>query len=343
LYSSRSAGNRAHKHARAKGGIVGAEDPMANRIDTGVTVQKPPPIPPPQKPGRRFPWRLWLYALAMTAAAGAGGYYTYQFHKSEGVEKDAHAVCEKKLAGQQGSADASAKKLTACETDLGSATVQVKQLSDQLAQTGQHLDASQGELAQLRAAKAEADKRMAAIADIQKQFARMIDTGQLRVTARHGELVLSLPSEVLFPSGSAELSKQGEYAVVQVAGVLRRYPERRYLVVGHTDNQDIAKPKPGAPAPACAPIDNWQLSTERALTVTRVMVTAGMDPKNLLPAGAGEHDPVASNATADGRQKNRRIEIALLPAINELPPLPPSLSGSGAGSAAKPATGSASP
>ena len=317
---------------------------MANRPDTGVTVQKPPPTPP-QKPGRRFPWRLWLYAIAMTAAAGAGGYYTYQFHHDKGVAEDKRDACDKKYAAQQGSAAAFTKKLTDCETALGSATVQVKGLSDQLAQTGQHLDASQGELMQLRAAKAESDKRMAAIADIQKQFAKMIDTGQLRVTARHGELVLSLPSEVLFPSGSAELSKQGEYAVVMVAGVLRRYPDRRYLVVGHTDNQDIAKPKPGTPAPACAPIDNWQLSTERALTVTRVLVTAGMDPKNLLPAGAGEHDPVASNATADGRQKNRRIEIALLPALAELPPLPPSLSGDGAGSgsAGKPATGSASP
>jgi chemotaxis protein MotB len=317
---------------------------MANRPDTGVTVQKPPPTPP-QRRGRPFPWRLWLYAILMTAAAGYAGYRTYQFHHDEGIDKTDKAKCEKDLAARQGSDAANAKKLTDCETALGSATVQVKGLSDQLAQTGQHLDASQGELTQLRAAKAESDKRMAAIADIQKQFARMIDTGQLRVTARHGELVLSLPSEVLFPSGSAELSKQGEYAVVEVAGVLRRYPDRRYLVVGHTDNQDIAKPKPGAPPPACAPIDNWQLSTERALTVTRVLVTAGMDPKNLLPAGAGEHDPVASNATADGRQKNRRIEIALLPALAELPPLPPSLSGAGAGSgsAAKPATGSASP
>ena len=306
---------------------------MANRPDTGVTVQKATPSKPP----RPFPWRLWLYAIIMTGAAGYAGYWTYQFHHRAGVAQDDQAKCEKDRAAQQGSVAANAKKLTDCETALGGATVQVKGLSDQLAQTGQHLDASQGELAQLRAAKAESDKRMAAIADIQKQFAKMVDTGQLRVTARHGELVLSLPSEVLFPSGSADLSKQGEYAVVEVAAVLKRYPDRRYLVVGHTDNQDIAKPKPGAPAPACAPVDNWQLSTERALTVTRVMVTAGMDPKAILPAGAGEHDPVASNATADGRQKNRRIEIVLLPAISELPPLPPSLT-DGAGSAApKPA------
>ncbi|MEO8551404.1 MAG: OmpA family protein, partial [Kofleriaceae bacterium] len=85
----------------------------------------------------------------------------------------------------------------------------------------------------------------------------------------------------------------------------------------------------------CAPKDNWQLSTERALTVTRVLVAAGMDMKNLIPAGEGEHDPIAANTSADGRAKNRRIEIALLPAISELPPLPASLQQDGAGSGAK--------
>jgi len=113
--------------------------------------------------------------------------------------------------------------------------------------------------------------------------------------------------------------------------------------VGHTDNQDFVKPKTGAgsgsaaPAAGCIPTDNWQLSTERALTVTRVMTTAGMKPENLIPAGEGEHDPLESNATAAGRQKNRRIEIALLPALSELPPLPPSLTDG------EPATHSASP
>ena len=56
-----------------------------------------------------------------------------------------------------------------------------------------------------------------------------------------------------------------------------------------------------------------------------MLVTAGMDAKNLIPSGVGANDPVASNNTAAGRQKNRRIEIALLPAIDELPPLPPNL------------------
>ncbi|MGE5186914.1 MAG: flagellar motor protein MotB, partial [Acidobacteriota bacterium] len=110
--------------------------------------------------------------------------------------------------------------------------------------------------------------------------------------------------------------------------------------VGHTDNQDFAKVRPGAGSAAAGPqpciaTDNWQLSTERALTVTRVLSTAGMKQENLIAAGEGDHDPIASNATSEGRQRNRRIEIALLPAINELPPLPASLKDeTGNGSAA---------
>jgi chemotaxis protein MotB len=271
---------------------------------------------------RRFPWRLWLYAIIMTAVAAAGGYFVWQYRGKASDASDAVTDRDKKLAEANGKV----AQLTDCETKLGASTLKSDGLQKQLDEGTKNLTASAAELVQLRAQKAEADKRQAAIEDIQKQFAKMIDTGQLRVSARRGQLVISLPSEVLFSSGSADLSKTGEYAAVEVAAVLKKFPDRRFLVVGHTDNQDFAKPKAGTTeAAACVPKDNWQLSTERALTVTRVLVTAGMRQENLIAAGVGDHDPIASNTTPDGRQRNRRIEIALLPAINELPPLPASL------------------
>lgn len=302
---------------------------MANRADSDAPAKAGP------KP-RRFPWRLWLYAILMTAAAGAGGYFAYQFHDRGQTDAAAWAKCKSSADSMKKQADEAKTKSANCDTALSASTQKAQQLEQQLGEFSKNLNASKDELEKLRAQKAEADKRMAAIEDIQKQFAKMIDTGQLKISARRGELVISLPAEVLFPSGSAELSKTGEYAVVEVAAVLKKFPERRYLIVGHTDNQDFAKTKPGTPVvPTCAPADNWQLSTERALTVTRVLVTAGMDPKNVIAAGEGDHDPVASNATPDGRAKNRRIEIALLPAINELPPLPAGLADEAAGSGAK--------
>jgi chemotaxis protein MotB len=281
------------------------------------------------RPVRGFPWRLWLYAIVITGAAGAAGYFAWQYREQALRGDDDHADCTKNLTALRTQAADSTKQATECKASLADATKKAAGLEQQSGEVAKNLNATKDELTQLRAQKADADKRMAAIEDIQKQFAKMIDTGQLQVAARHGALVVSLPAEVLFPSGSSELSKQGEYAVVEVAGVLKKFPDRRYLVVGHTDNQDFAKSKS---PDVCAPKDNWQLSTERALTVTRVLVTAGMASKNLIPAGEGEHDPIAPNTSADGRQKNRRIEIALLPAINELPPLPASLTGAGSGS-----------
>jgi len=288
------------------------------RADSGVPVTGGP------KP-RRFPWRLWLFAILMTGAAGAGGYFTWQY-RSAGKDKASDlSTCTKNLGALQTSTGKVATDLKACTDQLGAATLKSTQLEKTATESTKDLTATQAELVALRAQKAEADKRMAAIEDIRKQFAKMIDTGQLRVSARRGQLVLSLPAEVLFPTGSADLSKQGEYAVVEVGAVLKKLPNRRFLVVGHTDNQDFVKPKDAPASAVCVPQDNWQLSTARALTVTRVLVTAGMDAKNIVPSGVGAHDPIADNGTPAGRQKNRRIEIALLPALEELPPLPANL------------------
>jgi chemotaxis protein MotB len=292
-----------------------------SRSDSGVPVAGGP------EP-RRFPWRLWLYAILMTGAAGAGGYFAWQYRSAGTSAASELSSCAKNLGALQTSTGNVSTDLKSCTDQLGAVTLKSTQLEKAATDTGKNLSATQEELTALRAQKAEADKRSAAIEDIRTQFAKMIDTGQLRVSARRGQLVLSLPSEVLFTTGSADLSKPGEYAVVEVAAVLKKLPHRRFLVVGHTDTQDFVKPKDaggGSASVACAPQDNWQLSTARSLTVTRVLVTAGMNAKNLVPSGVGANDPIADNATPAGRQKNRRIEIALLPALEELPPLPANL------------------
>jgi chemotaxis protein MotB len=293
-------------------------------------MAQPPPTPSSGKKPRGFPWRLWLYAIVMTAGAAAGGYFTWQYRSTaKKANADAKTCATTLKVAQDGNAKHD-KDIKTCSDALGAATLKVTELEKSNTEGYKNLTASQAELVALRAQKAEADKRMAAIEDIRKQFAKMIDTGQLKVSARRGQLVISLPSEVLFTTSSADLSKQGEYAVVEVAAVLKKLPDRRFLVVGHTDNVEYVKPK-GAPdagsaSVACPiPSDNWTLSTARALTVTRVLVTAGMDAKSLVPSGVGANDPIDSNATAEGKKKNRRIEIALLPAINELPPMPANL------------------
>ncbi len=271
---------------------------------------------PPAKPGRRFPFRLWAYAILMTAATGGAGYLAWTLRADNQHKDRADQACAGALAPAQADARAAGERATTCEGELGKVAAQARANDEQLAKMQSNLSATRDELTALRAQRVEAEKRLAAIAEIQAQFAKMIDTGQLKVAARRGSLVVELPAEVLFPSGSAELSEKGQIAVLEVGVVLKQFPDRRFLVVGHTD---------AVPLKNSVFKDNWELSTARALTVTRFLAKAGMKPDSLVPAGAGEHDPVTGNASASDRQRNRRIEIQLLPAITELPPLPANL------------------
>jgi chemotaxis protein MotB len=249
--------------------------------------------------------RSWIHAIVMALAAGAAGYFGWQFRAEGARASSALAMCSQELEPARERADASTRRAQVCEEELLDFAAQLEDLST-----------TKEELRALRSQREEDEKQMAAIAEIQAQFAKMIDTGQLKVFARRGNLVVELPAEVLFRSGSADLSDQGELSVLEVGFILKRFPERRFLVVGHTDN---------VPLKNASFQDNWELSTARALTVTHVLVKAGMKSSSLIAAGAGEHDPVGSNARPADRQRNRRIEIQLLPAIAELPPLPATL------------------
>jgi chemotaxis protein MotB len=280
---------------------------------------KPGKLAKPAKPPRGFPFRLLFYALLMTAAAGGAGSYGWkkrgEVNNLEG-KLEATATVQKSLTECTTAKADTEKKLADASASYTALGEKCKQTEDQVTRIGADLSASKEELAALRTQRAEMEKRMKAVADIQAQFAKMTDTGQLQVSARRGSLVVNLPAEVLFPSGSSELSEDGKLKVLEVGFILKKIPDRRFLVVGHTDN---------VPLKGAGGMDNWQLSTNRALTVTRVLVQAGMKDDTLVAAGAGESDPLVKNESPQNRARNRRIEIQLMPALSELPPLPPSL------------------
>jgi chemotaxis protein MotB len=123
-------------------------------------------------------------------------------------------------------------------------------------------------------------------------------------------MLISLPNDVLFDSGSAVLKQAGRSAVAQVAKALAGLTDRQFLVAGHTDDKPIHTNR----FPS-----NWELSTARAVVVTRALVTAGMKPDTLGAVGYGEFDPIVANDTPDHRAQNRRIEIQLQPNLSELP------------------------
>lgn len=290
--------------------------------DSGVAVNKP-------VQGRRFPWRLWLWALVMTAAAGAGGYFTWYYRTEAATASSKQSECEGSRKTLEAAASnckseavAAGQKLTETSQKLDAVTSEHGKVRGERDELAKNLNITKEEVVALREAKEKAEARAKAIDDISKQFAKLLGQGELKIAARRGSLVLSLPAEVLFPSGVAELSKDGEIKVLEVAFNLKQFPGRRFMVLGHTDNQP--------PQKNGIYKDNWELATARALTVTRVLAQGGVNKKNLIVAGAGEHDELVPNANAAAMGRNRRIEIVLLPALDELPPLPPSLEEGGA-------------
>lgn len=157
----------------------------------------------------------------------------------------------------------------------------------------------------------EARKRQAELDRLTARFRQMVDSGDLSVKIRRGQMVVQLPSAVLFRSGKADLSKRGKKTLTGVAKILRSLPRRKFTVAGHTDNRPLGKGDDFA--------NNWELSSARAVQVTRHLIGAGVAPRNLVAAGYGQYAPIASNRTRRGRQLNRRIEIILEPDLEKLP------------------------
>jgi chemotaxis protein MotB len=137
----------------------------------------------------------------------------------------------------------------------------------------------------------------------------------LAVNVRHNKMVISLPGDVLFDSGHETLKKEGKEILLKVAGVIKADPQlasRDYEVAGHTDNQPLGH----------GPFkDNWGLSLMRAREVLEFLVDpaqGALPTQHWNAAGFADTDPVADNSTPDGRQKNRRCELIVLPSVEEM-------------------------
>lgn len=173
----------------------------------------------------------------------------------------------------------------------------------------ERLKATKSELAELRKARAQTEERLERFRAIANKFASMVQSGKLKVKIRDGKMVIELANNILFDSGSTRIKDDGQAALQELAGVLQQIKKRDFLVAGHTD--DVGKAEA-----------NWELSTKRAVEVVQFLQDNGVDPTKLAAAGYGEYDPVASNETKEGKALNRRIEIIMMPNLEELPSIP---------------------
>lgn len=133
----------------------------------------------------------------------------------------------------------------------------------------------------------------------------------LTVEIKNGKVYVSLTDKLLFPSGSIIIDEKGRQALTQLSAVLKEQPEINIAVEGHTDTQkvnNLGQIK-----------DNWDLSVLRSTSVVRFLTETGkVESVRMTATGKGEFQPLESNASADGRSRNRRIEIVLSPKLDEL-------------------------
>jgi len=141
------------------------------------------------------------------------------------------------------------------------------------------------------------------IAERQEKPTGFEGIGDVEYDPTKGTITVTLPNTILFDSGKAALKKATSVELDHIRSVLQsQYVGRQVDVVGHTDTDPIKK-SPWK--------DNWELSAQRALSVARYLIKRGIPDDKIRAVGCGESQPIASNATASGKARNRRVEIVV--------------------------------
>jgi len=240
------------------------------------------------KPRSNGPWIMAFLALA---GAAGGGYWLHQGRQH--ARQDAAAATQRAQAAEGEKTELAQKveKLEAEKTELATAKEELSK----------DVQAKTGELAQLKGT----------FDGLQDKMKDEIAKGDIRLSQSGGKLRVDLVDKILFDSGEAVISKRGEGVLSRLGGVLAAMDDKQIQVSGHTDSNPISeKLAPQFPT-------NWELSVTRAVNVVRFLEEkANVPARNLIATGYGQYHPIASNKSAAGRARNRRIEILLTPSLD---------------------------
>jgi chemotaxis protein MotB len=298
-------------------------------VHPGVSLR--PLMTPPLSLGRR-PLRAGLVSALLGSAASmlTGCGYSedeWQAQLAKYSELDSQHKQDQAALHQTKDELASSKaRVAALTAELSKMGVDVETLSRKLLEEGTEKERLSADVDELKRAVSEYQGRAAQLERIRGRFEVLREKLQrltklgLKVEVRHNRMVISLPGDVLFPSGKDQLRDGGKDVLMAVADVIRndaQLAERFFQVAGHTD----AQPLNGGPFK-----DNWGLSAMRARTVLVFLISkvdsrdggGGLNPTRLHAAGYGETDPIAPNETPADREKNRRVELVLMPNVEEM-------------------------
>jgi chemotaxis protein MotB len=136
-----------------------------------------------------------------------------------------------------------------------------------------------------------------------------MDDPDININVEKGVIMISIADNLLFKSGSYDVSDKAKGVLAKVAKVINSKPDFECMVESHTDN---------VPYKGAIILDNWDLSVKRATSIVRVLQTdLGVSPKQLIPAGRSSYLPLVDNDTAENRTKNRRTKIIIMPKIDQ--------------------------
>ena len=174
----------------------------------------------------------------------------------------------------------------------------------------QKIQKLQGQISDLEAERQREKEQFEEVQSmLQQRLRSQIDNDTISLEMTDRGLVIILSDDVLFDSGKAEMKEDAKPVLDKVATIINnKVPGKNIGVSGHTDNVPITHSNWKS---------NWELSASRATNVLHYLAKKGVLPNKLSATGYGEHRPVATNATASGRAKNRRVEIVILPEFQE--------------------------
>jgi len=193
--------------------------------------------------------------------------------------------------------------------ELGKLLALAKKQIAELKQIIRDRDAEIGSLRTTSKAQKKALERMLAQErELANQLQSEIAKGEIRLKKFQGKLIINIDNKISFSSGSANLKKEIKAAFRKISKILVNYPRNQIRVEGHTDNDKL---RSGGEFK-----DNWELSTARALSVLRFVLTnKALDKKRFSAVGYGEYNPIESNKTAKGKALNRRVDIVVAPKV----------------------------
>ena len=193
---------------------------------------------------------------------------------------------------------------------VGNLTVLSKAANDNINKTLSQMANKDQYIYRLMAARTKADSINLALAvNLTSVLRNGIEDKDVEIKVDKTVVFINISDKMLFSTGNTKISPKANIVLEKIALIIKSRPELEVMVEGYTDNVAIKT--------ACID-DNWDLSAKRATSVVRMMQqNYKIDPNKLIAAGRGEYNTLESNSTADGRSKNRRTRIILMPKLDQ--------------------------